>query len=1647
MKKRIITMLLVVALAVMVSLLGVQADSTEKCPHCGQNVTFEAWDGTVKSGHFYMTGNYTGELRVNDASVDMVLDLRGNTISNTATGSRAVRVDKGALAILDTDVDNNPATTGLISGNCNSWGGAIYQAGGTLKLYGGVVEGTNTATQGGVLHIRAGEFTMEGGTLKAGDCSTSGGTIFGYGGALNLNGGTIEAGTVGSGKNGRAIFAYKGGTTACTVNFGSVSIPDTGKNSVSIGSGATVTLQDAPVIGHLSINAGSATTVNTLTDGANVYLDGDITLATANDQMGTYLEKGYIKPYGGGKVFAIEDNKTLTREAYECPCCDSAPTWVPFEGTMEDGKHYYLTGDYHSNITVAADTEVTLDLCGHNIQVNSGRAFMVRGTLNMVDSGKTGTATGGTTSTNGGVFSVQATGTLNLFGGTYVAAAAPSKGSVIYAIGDVNVYGGVLDGSTANDNTKACGTIYLNGGNVVISNGEIKGATAASGGSIYVEKGNLTVAGGTISGGSAANMGDDIYAAATTTEVLFTGGTVSGEAHIGAVKSVTVSGKPVLGKLKIANTLLTVGVLENGADISVAAEGVFTAENENIMDYAGYFHPVNPDMEVAVVGNTLAVQEPALCPHCGEKMSKIDWQPFVAGTAKDANGHYYLTGNVSRTTAQFIQTATDLVIDLRGHGFNTTQQRSFLVKENLTLSIMDSVGGGYVTGVNSGNGGVYNVVGTLNLYGGTHKAAGDSEKGSVVYVQNGGTLNIFDGAKLDGNEKTGSAVYTEGAVVMTGGTIQNGKAEFGGNVYVAATGEFTMSGGTVQNGISTNTNSNYKGGADNVYLDGGSMTMSAGHIIVASSAIRGDAILGRNGATLNLTATDASVYHDDMRGNVLVDSSCTFDAAAGATVVNRYSRQYWYNSNFQAVNNYEKIADVRYIKLYNNTQLAATKNLCVDINGHQMKIVVSDGVTLEGFDSTATLETPGTGKANVVLEGTGSLNRNVKRGDDRFVALTRDGLTVFHRITIRLSQISLRPGSAGVYYTTLIQGDPELQKAVTSYGVALSLVAMPGEDFADEGSTSLYTQTLTNGDFVNGTYTSALVDRILTQQATNNAERGKMKIYANAYITVDADGANSALVLSDTDNPGMTAADAEFNGIAYSLYDMMNKLDEKWDNLSEKQQGQVQDFYETWYTKGIDTWKFDNIRVLEVGFGRADITPNFAVHIAGGNVNSRIYDGSEEAVLDPLYTTCVAITDEKGETVLLITQDLVSAAKNYTTAARQKISAATNVPVENILISATHTHSAPDTANYGENGVEQYGEKATGVWEYRQLYFEKAVEAAQAAMADRSMATAATGTAVAKTENGKDMVFVRRYVQADGGYRGGLGSNEKSALVDSIYDANSTMQIINFQRPVEGKKDILFTNLGAHATFNGVTTQMQLSADFPGAIRSTVESSGEYLSAHFISAGADQNPESEITAEKHGLDYVQYGNRIGQIALDAVENLETVALGDIQVKSKTVTAEGNTEDIEADKADGTYETKLENAKQVKTYFDALNFDLGETLAKMYGFKGIYDAIGYIRRSEMAQTREITISTLTVGDMAFALAPYEMFGGNAKELIEASPYENTFIITCCNGADGYVPKEGTYAYGCYESYTSYVAEGTAEILVNDFVALLNESKNG
>jgi len=96
---------------------------------------------------------------------------------------------------------------------------------------------------------------------------------------------------------------------------------------------------------------------------------------------------------------------------------------------------------------------------------------------------------------------------------------------------------------------------------------------------------------------------------------------------------------------------------------------------------------------------------------------------------------------------------------------------------------------------------------------------------------------------------------------------------------------------------------------------------------------------------------------------------------------------------------------------------------------------------------------------------------------------------------------------------------------------------------------------------------------------------------------------------------------------------------------------------------------------FQVGFGRVNINGSGALPLAGyGDANDRMSQG----MLDYISTTCIAITDEKGETVLLYTSDHIGTNTAWIEDLRVAITEITGVPAERIMLSATHSHSAPD---------------------------------------------------------------------------------------------------------------------------------------------------------------------------------------------------------------------------------------------------------------------------------------------------------------------------------------------------------------------------------
>jgi hypothetical protein len=69
----------------------------------------------------------------------------------------------------------------------------------------------------------------------------------------------------------------------------------------------------------------------------------------------------------------------------------------------------------------------------------------------------------------------------------------------------------------------------------------------------------------------------------------------------------------------------------------------------------------------------------------------------------------------------------------------------------------------------------------------------------------------------------------------------------------------------------------------------------------------------------------------------------------------------------------------------------------------------------------------------------------------------------------------------------------------------------------------------------------------------------------------------------------------------------------------------------------------------------------------------------------------------------------------------------------------------------------------------------------------------------------------------------------------------------------------------------------------------------------------------------------------------------------------------------------------------------------------------------------------------------------MFGVSGRAIKEGSPYDMIFIISCSHNHDGYLPSEYGCKLRCYEAQITKFEWGTAEKLVDEYVALLEEMK--
>lgn len=860
-----------------------------------------------------------------------------------------------------------------------------------------------------------------------------------------------------------------------------------------------------------------------------------------------------------------------------CPVHGTSVTWTPLTPgaaiVLTTDTHYYLT-DSVSNSTVRFTAPnkwnqyACLHLNGKSITNTAGAVFVGKnGQLHVMGSGE---VKGGATAENAGAtVSISCGGSygaINLYGGTYskydpaslantvgvgynggilsVYSGATVKsgtgGSAVYMRSNMayvhatfNLYGGTIDATGSSEvaiDTEAVADDHAKKLTVNMYAGTVKNGTAGYGGNMILRNHvTFNMYGGEISGGKATTSGGNI-AIYGGAVVNMSGGTITGGSAGTGGGNIYLTNYVTDTDKRLAVLNMSGGTITGGTAVN---GGNILLYNQTAMNMTG-----------GIV----------------EK-----------GTAEQTGGNIGCKLSGSATRDQYARFSFENAI----------------IRDGKTLASGNSYGGGNLS-IRKGD--VTIGKGTQILDGHTAARGGNIQliRGSILMTDgavSGGIADQTTGygeVHLEGNSATDMSVF-----YMLGGRIEGRETE-NGDVRVNAYSRMYLGGNaTVTDGKPENYEVRVYSSGKLFVCDGWSGSASvncsdswavddvaddAKLQVVTLDADRNETAGGNYSGQLTHAGTGAMLLGRG-DGTVKVGGIALMDHSGNATLPSDVLNQ-WATGKYA------------FIRLYSDYTIADPGyGLYIDVNGYDLTLTGSGAVS--AFDTTSDAFEAPTG--TVTADETVAVEQDtVAPNGNRYIALDQDGKIRMHRLEMRISSITLRPCAAGIYYNAVYYCDSVLANAVEAYGVALSVYGMPDVDFTQSCYT-VATEPMENGANVS----SVAVFNILQaeQSPERNRQNAQIKIYANPYLQLKNEA--GTVLLGDRNNAGKTAEDESFNGVAYSLYDLLRQMDAIYYELKPAVRRAIDGFCQTWHSSGLEALTFDYIgsEILNVDNGPLQFAP------------------------------------------------------------------------------------------------------------------------------------------------------------------------------------------------------------------------------------------------------------------------------------------------------------------------------------------------------------------------------------------------------------------------------------------------------------------------
>jgi len=429
----------------------------------------------------------------------------------------------------------------------------------------------------------------------------------------------------------------------------------------------------------------------------------------------------------------------------------------------------------------------------------------------------------------------------------------------------------------------------------------------------------------------------------------------------------------------------------------------------------------------------------------------------------------------------------------------------------------------------------------------------------------------------------------------------------------------------------------------------------------------------------------------------------------------------------------------------------------------------------------------------------------------------------------------------------------------------------------------------------------------------------------------------------------------------------------------------------------------DSTAELHAAAAIVDITPQqFPVFINGGFTARKG---------EPRDVKARAVVLDDGTTkIAMVVADSCILPKDLIDASKALASDRTGIPADHIMISATHTHTAP-------SAISALGTPADETYvPYLRLRLADAIAEAAAklepAVVGFGSIDASEFTALRRWVLRPDLVRTDPF--GDPTVRATMHAAKDNLLgvIGESGPEDPELSVISLQTP-EGHPIALLANFSMHYYGGGP------AADYFGSFCNALET-------HYTQSREINGP-TPVAIMSHGCsgDIWRVDYRTGE-----QQDYDTFVAGMVSRAVEAIDAIGEHRDADLAMAEHRMPLsyRLPTAARLawaKGIVESLGDSLPTTQEQVY-------AIEQLQLAERGST-EVVVQAIRIGDIAIATTPTETYALTGLKLKRQSPAAHTMVIELANGGDGYIPPPEQHALGGYNTWPARSAglEVTAE----------------